>query len=156
MAVSGHAGASWLNAGAAASLAIALLHLAMIPVGEAAYAFFTAPSWMIDAARRGSFLPALVTLGVAGVFALFAACARWGAREAGRPGLRVLLVGIGGIYTLRGAVIVPEAVLVWHAGFPLRALAFSSIALVIGVVHLVGTGRSWARLGRIDTAPRRA
>lgn len=142
------AGAIWLTVGGVASFAIAGLHLGMIPVGEPAYVFFTAPERMIALARIGSSLPAVITAGIAAAFAFFGVCSIAAGRLNERPALRILLVGITGIYLLRGALIVPESIVVRHAGYPPRMLGFSVVALLVGVVHLVGLARSWHRLGR--------
>ena len=100
-------------------------------------------------------MPAVVTLGLALVFTGFAICAGAAARildrapngaprrSPPRPGLRILLVGICGVYTLRGALLVPKTVLVLHTGFPLRGLFFSLVSLLIGLVHIVGTAAAW-------------
>jgi hypothetical protein len=140
-------GAALLTAGAGASFALALLHVGMIPVGERAYAYFTAPERLIALARAGSVVPAVVTLGVAAIFAAFGVCALIAARRDRRPGLRILLVGIAGIYLLRGALVVPELVIVQHTGAPPRILAFSLVSLAIGAVYAAGLGRAFRRLG---------
>lgn len=141
-------GSWWLAAGALASFAIALLHLGMVPVGAPAYEYFTAPERLVVLARQGSFIPAIVTTVVAAAFAFFGVCTLMAARHDRRPLLRILLVGITGIYLLRGVLIVPELVVVRHAGYPIRMLGFSAVALAIGLVHAVGLGRSYRRLGR--------
>src|SRR5262249_36975162 len=69
------AGRVWLTVAGSASVAVAALHLAMIPIGEPAYVFFTAPERLVDLAHEGSPIPALVTAGLAAVFAFFGSCA---------------------------------------------------------------------------------
>ena len=145
-------GSRFLTVGALASFAIALLHLGMIPVGEPAYEYFTAPQRLIDLAHEGSVLPALVTLVVAAAFGAFGVFALLGARRDRGTALRILLVGVTGIYLLRGALIVPELVVVQHAGYPARMMVFSSVALLVGLVHAVGLGLAWRRLGALDRA----
>jgi hypothetical protein len=120
----------------------------MVAVGTRAYEFFTAPAHLIALSHQGSVVPALVTVGVAAVFAFFGACALAGARRDRLPGLRILLVGIASIYLLRGMLIVPEAVVVQHAGYPARMLVFSLVALVVGIVHATGLGLAYRRLGQ--------
>jgi hypothetical protein len=122
----------------------------MVPVGEPAYEYFTAPERLVVLAREGSFVPALVTLGVAGAFAVFGVCALLGARHDRRSLLRILLVGVTGIYLLRGALVVPELVVVQHAGYPARMLVFSTVALLVGAMHLTGLALAWRRLGEPD------
>lgn len=153
-------GARVLTAGALASFAIALLHVGMVPVGEPAYEYFTAPERLVVLAREGSFVPAVVTLGVAAAFGAFGIFALLGARHDKRPALRILLVGVTGIYLLRGALIVPELVVVQHAGYPARMMVFSAVALLVGALHLTGLALAWRRLGAPDrmalTSPERS
>jgi hypothetical protein len=141
-------GVGTLTAGAVLSLFIALLHLAMIPVGAEAYDFFTAPARMIELAQRGSPLPALATLSAAGVFALFGLYALSAADLAPPlPQRRIALIGISGIYLLRGVIVVPQLLLFMHTTeVPARALVFSLISLAIGIVYVIGTARRWAAL----------
>jgi len=141
-------GSSWLVAAAAASFAVAALHVAITFSGPAGYEYFGAPANLVAAARRGSAVPALITMIIALVFAGFALYALSGAGRAPKlPALRVLLVGISGIYILRGLVVVPEFLLYsFERTLPVRMMVFSVTALVIGLIHAVGTARRWAAL----------
>lgn len=116
--------------------------------GPAGYEYFGAPANLVAAARRGSAVPALITMIIALVFAGFALYALSGAGRAPKlPALRVLLVGISGIYILRGLVVVPEFLLYsFERTLPVRMMVFSVTALVIGLIHAVGTARRWAAL----------
>lgn len=149
MTEAGRAGAgrryrsTWLAIGTAASFAIALLHLGMIPVGAPAYAFFTAGEAIVTLAERGSAIPALLAFCLAVVFAAFGLYGLAALGYLRLPATRLLIIVIGCVYTLRGSLIVPEAILVTHLGYPGRALVFSAIALIVGVAHLVGTFRQW-------------
>jgi hypothetical protein len=120
----------------------------VIPIGAEAYDFFTAPSRMIELARAGSPLPALMTLLVAAVFALFGVYALSAAGRAPRlPQRRIILIGICGIYLLRGVVVVPQLLMFMNTTeVPLRALIFSLIALTIGIVYTAGTALRWTAL----------
>jgi hypothetical protein len=62
------------------------------------------------------------------------------------PATRVLVAAIGCVYTLRGLLIVPEALMVHFLDRPARALFFAAISLLIGVIHLVGVTRRWRLL----------
>jgi uncharacterized membrane protein YtjA (UPF0391 family) len=141
-------GGAWLLAASAASFAVAALHVAMTFVGIPAYEYFGAPGNLVAAARRGSAVPALVTLIIALVFAVFGFYGLSGAGRAPRlPALRVLLVGISGIYLLRGLVVFPELLLYFHLRtLPARMMVFSVIALGIGLTFAIGTARRWAVL----------
>lgn len=133
----------WLLAAATASFALVALHFAVIVIGAPAYAFFLAGEWMVALAAQRSLIPTLVTGGVAAVFAAFGTYALAGAGVLHLPATRVLVAAIGCVYTLRGLLIVPEAIMVRFLDRPVRALVFSAIAFVIGVVHLVGVARRW-------------
>ena len=141
-------GGAWLLAASAASFAVAGLHVAITFAGTPAYEYFGAPANLVAAARRGSAVPALVTLIIALVFAAFGFYGLSGAGRAPRlPALRVLLVGISGIYLLRGLVVFPEFILYFHArALPARMMVFSLIALAIGLIYAIGTARRWGAL----------
>jgi len=136
----------WLLAGAAASFALVVLHLGVIVVGAPAYAFFLAGDRMVDMAQAHSLVPTLVTGAVAFVFAVFGGYALAGAGLLELPATRVLVAAIGCVYTLRGLLIVPEALMVHFLDRPTRALFFAAVSLAIGVIHLVGVARRWTAL----------
>jgi hypothetical protein len=138
--------AGWLLAGAGASFALVVLHLGVIVVGAPAYAYFLAGQRMVDLAEARSLTPTLVTGGLAFVFAVFGAYALAGAGLLQLPAARVLVAAIGCVYTLRGLLIVPEAVMVRFLDRPARALFFAAVSLLIGVIHLIGVARRWSAL----------
>lgn len=130
------------------SFAIALLHVAMVPIGAPAYRFFTAPPELVRLAERGSALPAVVTLAIAAVFAVWGLYGLSGAGLMRRlPLLRTAIAAIAGIYTLRGLFLIPQ---IFGGAGPRRSLAFSGVSLTIGVAYWIGLRRSWQRL-RIGT-----
>jgi hypothetical protein len=135
-----------LLAAAVASFALVVLHFAIIVAGAPAYAYFLAGEQMVALARERSLVPTVITGGVAAVFAVFGVYALAGAGFLHLPAARILVAAVGCIYTLRGLLIVPEAVMVRFLDRPVRALFFSAIALAIGVVHLVGVARRWSLL----------
>jgi hypothetical protein len=141
-------GVGTLTVAAAMSLSIAALHLVTILFGAPAYDYFTAPDRMIELAHRGSPLPAVATLLMAAVFALFGLYALSAAGRGPRlPQPRIILIGICGIYLLRGLVVVPQLLLFLNTSeVPARALVFSLISLAVGIVYTVGTALRWAAL----------
>jgi hypothetical protein len=149
-------GAGTLTVAGVMSLVVALLHLGVIVAGADAYEFFSAPDRMIELARVGSPLPAMVTLLLGSVFALFGLYALSAAGRAILPRVRlplprIALVGISGIYLLRGLVIVPQLLMFLNTSdVPLRALVFSLIALAIGIVYTIGTALRWAALPTVS------
>lgn len=142
----------WLLAGAAASFALVVLHLAVIVVGAPAYAYFLAGQQMVDLAEARSLVPTVVTGGIAAVFAVFGLYGLAGAGCMALPATRVLVAAIGCVYTLRGLLIVPEAVMVHFLDRPTRALLFAAISLAIGLIHLIGVARRWRDLAPVDPA----
>jgi len=136
----------WLLAGAVASFALVVLHLGVIVVGAPAYDYFLAGKRMVDMAQEHALTPSLVTGAIAFVLAVFGTYGLAGAGFTELPATRVLVAAIGCVYTLRGLLIVPEALMVHFLDRPRRALIFAAISLVIGVIHLVGVTRRWADL----------
>lgn len=134
----------WLLAGAALSAIAAALHLAIIAGGPAWYRFFGAGERFSRAAARGERWPALVTVGIALVLAVWSAYALAGSGLlAPLPLERSVLAAITLAYCLRGLAVLP----LWLQG---RATAFwwwsSAVCLAFGLVHLTGMTRSWERL----------
>lgn len=136
-----------LSAGLA-DAGIALFHLGVIVVGPPAYRYFGAGEAMVRKAEQGSILPAALTVGVAGVFVLFAAYAFSAAGVlTPLPRLRAALVSISLIYLLRGLSALPQGVALARAPdlLPPRFLLVSLVALGVGVLHAAGTARTWRR-----------
>lgn len=63
--------------------------------------------------------------------------------------MRLGLLLIGGIYTLRGLQLIPQVVATLQGTFrgPQRFLCLSALSLAIGVCYLVATERAWKDLG---------
>lgn len=135
-----------LKIGGTLNIAIAVLHLVIIGVGAPAYRYFGAGERMAAWAQAGSFVPAAITFGLALLFAVFGLYAFSAANAFRRlPFLIPTLLCIGGIYALRGMLVVP-AVLHPSPERPVERLVFSLVALVVGGLYLVGTRMVWARL----------
>ena len=135
-----------LVAGALLSAIAALLHLAIIAGGPAWYRFFGAGERMARAAAQRRWYPALVTLGIAAMLAVWAAYALAGAGVIGAlPFLQAALVGITAVYLVRGVAYGP---LVLARGGRLTPFVVwsSAICFAYGVVHLVGLAQRWAVL----------
>jgi hypothetical protein len=140
-------GALLLKAAGAASGSIALLHLVIIGLGGPAYRYFGAGEALARQAESGSVLPGLLTLGLAGVFAIFAAYALSGAGVIRRlPLLRLGLVAISALYILRGVSALPQGVALLNSAtvFPARYFAFSLVSLVVGLLYVAGTTLEWS------------
>lgn len=142
-------GGRWLIVGGYLSAGAAVLHLACIAGGGDWYRFFGAGEAIAQAAERGSSVPALMTLAIAGVLGIWAAYAFSGAGRIRRlPLLRTALILISAIYLWRAAmVVVPSA---W--GRPDLSPAFvlwsSAIVLVYGLTYAIGTSLAWPNLSK--------
>ncbi len=134
----------WLVIGGWLSVAAALLHVAVIAGGPDWYRFFGAGEGMARMAEGGSPVPSLVTVGIAGVLAVWAAYAFAGAGMIPRlPLMRTALVAISAVYLLRGLLIVP---VLMKPGAPAFDIWSSLIVLVYGMAYAVGTWRAWDQL----------
>jgi hypothetical protein len=143
--------------GGLASGAIVILHVVVIALGEPAYRYFGAGEEIARAAARGEVWPAGLTLAIAAMFALFAACALAAARRPeGRTTLRAALVAIACIFLLRGIVVFPQglASLGDSAALPFRFFVSSAASLVIGCIYAWGTLASWTRFRPAAARPR--
>ena len=139
----------WLIAAGALSAAAALLHLAVIAGGPDWYRFFGAGERMARAAERGSATPALFTVAIAGVLALWAAYAFAGAGLIRRlPLLRTGLVAISGIYLARGLFVLSPSAFGRPDLSPGFMLWSSLIVLAFGLAYAIGTWRAWPQLSK--------
>lgn len=131
-----------------AALLVALLHVAIVFIGRKGYGYFGAAQ-LIPLLDKGSPWPAIITLFLA---AIFAVCGLYGLSGAGLlprlPLLRLGLIVIGSVFTLRGLALVKEIpkVVSHSASLPGRELVFSSISLVIGLLYLAGLILRWRDL----------
>jgi hypothetical protein len=142
-------GKYWLVLGGSLSIAIALLHIAIIFGGASAYRYFGAGEEMAELTAAGSILPAMLTLFIAVMFALWGLYAFSGAGLIRHlPLLRLGLAVIAGIYTLRGLGFVPQVF--WMIASPQavasQEITFSLASLFVGIAYLVGTISAWERL----------
>lgn len=142
-----HPPSRWLTAAAALCFGIALLHAAMIFMDPWIYAYFGAPQ-LGRAKAAGYSYPDLMAAGLVLIFAAFGAYALSGAGRIRRlPLLRIGLVLIGMVFTLRGLVLIPElAGLASGADVPPRMAFFSLVSLVTGVAFLAGTRSRWRQM----------
>ncbi|MBI2483205.1 hypothetical protein HYV74_03455 [Candidatus Uhrbacteria bacterium] len=135
-----------LIGGAVLSFGVALLHVVIIFFGAPAYRYFGAGEQMVSMAERGSVIPAVLTLGLVGVFVAFGgyALAAAGVVKGLRlPFVHWVVFAIAAIYSLRGLMSVSGLFLL-ISGFDIVS---SLISLGIGVVHFLGL--YWNRVRRL-------
>jgi len=133
----------FLIVAAVLSALAALLHVGCIYFGAPWYRFFGAGEDMARMAEAGSWVPGLVTAGIAVVLSIWSLYALSAAGVIRRlPLLRTALCIITGIYFLRGLVVLPVALL-----HPQQVTAFvlwsSAICFSFGVVHFAGLRQRW-------------
>lgn len=133
-------GTTLLKTGGFLNLGVALLHATIPFFGAPAYRYFGAGEDMATWAEQGSPLPGIITFGLAIVFAVFGLYAFSAAGAIRRlPLLTPGVLAVGGIFALRGGLGVPAAILMPDASTPVAAnVAFSLVALAIGLLYLVG------------------
>ena len=139
----------WLILGGILSFAVALLHVVMIFIGAPAYRYFGAGEEMARAAESGSAFPALLTLFLAAIFAVWGFYGLSGAKVIRRlPLLKIALILVGAVYTLRGAAVLQQLfqIAASSAEVAPREIAFSLVSLIIGLAYLVGTISNWSNL----------
>ena len=99
-----------LTLAALLSIAVAALHLAIIPFGAEGLRYLAAPQRLVEMAERGDHL--VPTVAVVSIFVVFSTFALYAWSGAGRmrklPGLGFVLLVITSIYILRGVVVVPQ------------------------------------------------
>nr|WP_319513891.1 hypothetical protein [uncultured Cohaesibacter sp.] len=126
------------------NMLLALLHIAIIFAGPAAFRFFRAPESFAVGAAAGDPSPALITFAIAGVFAiwsLYAASAAGLLRAL--PRAKVVVGLIAAIFLLRGLLVIPQSLKAAHfinaiEKIEPRDIVFSICALAIGAVHIAG------------------
>ena len=137
----------WLIAGGWMSVVAAVMHIACMFGGPDWYRFFGAGEPIAQAAERGSWVPALMTLAIASILAIWAAYAFAGAGLLPRlPLMRTALVVISGIYLARGLIILYPP-LFNRSDLSWTFMLWSSlIVLTMGLVYAIGTWRAWPTL----------
>jgi hypothetical protein len=139
-----------LKLGGVLSFAVALLHVVAIFIGAPAYRYFGAGEDLATTAESGSAFPALLTLFLVVIFALWGFYGLSGAGVIRRlPLLKIALLLIGAVYTLRGVAVFQQLFQIavsWVEVAP-REIVFSLVSLIIGLAYLVGTILNWRGLG---------
>lgn len=120
-----------------------LLHVGCIIFGASWYRFFGAGEEMASMADAGSWVPTILTSGIATVLGIWALYALSGAGVIRKlPLLRTVLCSVTAIYLFRGLVAIPIALLQPQQATPFLWWS-SAICLGFGVVHLIGVRQRW-------------
>ena len=130
--------------GGLGSFGVAGLHVAILFAGAPAYRFFGAGEGMARAAESGSWRPAMVTSGLAMLFALWGWYGLSGAGIGPRlPLLPHALIAIAAIYLARGAVLGYDLyhLITDFGGRSPKWALFSATALLIGLGFATGAAQ---------------
>lgn len=140
------AGKKWLILGGILSGLAAILHVAVIAGGPSWYRFFGAGEGMAQAAERGAFFPALITVGIAAMLMVWALYAFSGAGIIRRlPLLRTVLILISAVYLLRAFALVP--IMIFRPELvDTFAVVSSLVVLAYGAAYAIGTWACWSAL----------
>lgn len=139
----------WLCLGAIGSFSVSALHVYVIAKGAEAYRYFGAGEDFARGAEAGAWFPALATSGIVvifavlGVYALAGAGILRGLSQIQFPQMRLVILGTGIVYTLRGLLLFAELamslnIFSWRDGVRSQDPYFSAVSLALGIVHLVG------------------
>lgn len=136
----------YLLAGAAASAAVAVLHLLCIVFGASWYRWLGAGEEFARQAEAGSPVPALITLGIAALLSLWSAYALAGAGVIRKlPFTRLALCAIAFIYCFRGLAF-PSLIFFFPGNSSVFWMVSSSISFGIGLLHVFGLKQMWWKL----------
>ena len=139
-------GAHALVLAGALTLLAALAHLACIALGASAFRFMGAGERMAQAVEAGRLRPTLVTIGIAGVLAIWAAYAFSAAGLINRmPFERIALPSISAVFLAR-AVAFPLLKPIFPENSKRFWFVSSGICLGVGALFACGTAAAWARL----------
>lgn len=140
-------GRTLLLLGGIVSLGIALVHLFILLLGPPAYLYFGAAD-LARLAAGGSPVPAVLTFLLALAFSAFGLYALSAAGTVRRlPLLKLGLIFIAGLYTLRGLILFLDLFRLWRGdGYPLRQTFFSGVSLGAGLIYFAGLFQKWKDL----------
>ena len=141
---------------AAGSFIVAALHATMPFFLPEAYRFFGGPG-QINFADKGAELVIVVECYcLSAIFAVWGLYALSGAGVLRRlPLLRLGLLVIGGVYTLRGLLLIQEIIASLQGkmqGIEYQ-MCFSVVSLLIGIFYLAGIIRAWKDLSQLNSRP---
>lgn len=127
------------------SFGIAALHIFITTAGPKAYDYFGAGEDIVMMVRKGSVIPTLLTIFIAGIFAVFGLYAFSAAglfHDLPLRGPLVVIIGI--LYTLRGAAIFFQLERSGsNSEIEPREILFSLISFTAGVCYLTGSYWNW-------------
>ena len=124
--------------GSILSFVISIVHIAAIAIGPAAYNYLDAPE-LAELAQTGSWIPAIITFGMALIFGLFSLYALSAINVVRKlPFVTIFVPCIGVIYCLRGLAIIW---FIWLVAINSpnaipREIAFSLMSLLTGICYL--------------------
>jgi putative oxidoreductase len=140
------------------SLAVAILHIAIIIGGPEWYRFFGAGEEMALMSESGSFYPTMLTSVIVLIFIIWGIYAFSGAGLIRKiPLLRFALVVISITYLIRGLGGIPPLIFPNYPFFvefsnqKTSMLVTSLISLLFGLFYTIGTIKSWSSISNKST-----
>ena len=124
--------------GSILSFVISIVHIAAIVIGPAAYNYLDAPE-LAELTQTGSWIPAILTFGMALVFGLFSLYALSAINIIRKlPFVTIIVPCIGAIYCLRGLAMIwfIWLVVIDSPNAIPREIVFSLISLITGICYL--------------------
>jgi len=124
--------------GSILSFVISIVHIAAIVIGPAAYNYLDAPE-LAELTQTGSWIPAILTFGMALVFGLFSLYALSAINIVRKlPLVTIVIPCIGAIYCLRGLAIIwfIWLVVIDSPNAIPREIVFSLMSLITGVCYV--------------------
>jgi len=124
--------------GSILSFVISIVHIAAIVIGPAAYNYLDAPE-LAELTQTGSWIPAILTFGMALVFGLFSLYALSAINIVRKlPFVTIVIPCIGAIYCLRGLAIIwfIWLVVIDSPNAIPREIVFSLLSLITGVCYV--------------------
>ena len=137
-------GSGFLILAAGLNALAAFAHVAVVLGGPVWYRFFGAGEGMAHLASTGSWYPAIITLVIAAILAVWSAYALSAAGLLPRfPLIRCVLVAVAAVYLLRGVVGMVLAFVAPSGNSPSFWIWSSAICLFFGAVHVIGLAKQW-------------
>lgn len=136
-------GRNWLIFAAVMSFSGTALHVAVVLIGAPAYRFFGSLALI---SQLGSYEPAVMTLSLAFVFAVFGIYGLSGAGVIRKlPMAAFVLLAIGFIYTSRGLALFTQIsqLILEPDSTQILPVLYSAIALLTGCAYFIGTAERW-------------
>ncbi len=132
--------------GGSFSFMASILHIAIIIGGSEWYRFFGAGEKIALMSEQGSWIPEIITMGIAAILFVWGLYALSGAKVLRHLlFLKPVLVIVSGIYLIRGLMLIPVFIIIPDQ-VDMFSVWSSLASLFIGLAYAVGTKQEWLYL----------